>query len=39
MADPGIWNQEPPEQLANLAKNFQKSFPGMYSNMRSEISD
>ena len=30
MADPGIWNQEPPEELANLAKNFQKSFPNSY---------
>ena len=30
MADPGIWNQEPPEELANLAANFQKSFPNSY---------
>jgi len=30
MADPGIWNQEPPEELANLAANFNKSFPSSY---------
>jgi len=29
-ADPQIWNQEPPEALANLVGNFQKSFPNSY---------
>tara|TARA_Y100000389_G_scaffold95890_1_gene92532 strand:+ start:4115 stop:5458 length:1344 start_codon:yes stop_codon:yes gene_type:complete len=30
MADPGIWNQEIPEDVTNLAANFQKSFPNSY---------